>query len=345
MAAPAGFVTRSSRRGGLHPVLCSVPLVLGLLTTPLGAEAQPAGRVPRVGFLSGTSPADVSNPAGEAFRQGLRAIGYVEGQNIAIEVRYAEGRLDRFADLASELVRLPVDVIVAPGSVAAQAARKATGTIPIVIVLAGNPVGDGLIASFARPGGNVTGLTMSVDQQMGGKLLELLKEAVPTVSRVAVLWNPLTSPHAGMLKTTETAARALGLTLLPVSARRPEEIVGAFAAMSRGRADGLIVLPDAMFSSLRVRISDLATKGRLPSMGGLSDHVEAGGLMCYGPNQPDLFRRAGTYVDRILKGAKPADLPVERPTKFDLVINVKAAKTLGLTIPPAVLARADQVIE
>ena len=319
----------------------AIALALGLLAS----DAQPAAKVPRIGYLSGTSPSDVSNPAREAFRQGLQSLGYVDGRNIAIEYRYAEGRLDRFPNLAAELVRLPVDVIVAPGTVAAQAARKATGTIPIVIVLAGNPVGDGLIAGFARPGGNVTGLTMSVDQQMGGKLLELLKETVPTVSRVAVLWNPLASPHGIMLKPAETAARALGLTLQPVGARRPDEIDGAFATMSRARADGLIVLPDAMFSALRVRIADLATKGRLPSIAGLIDHVEAGGLMCYGPNQPDLFRRSATYVDRILKGAKPADLPVERPTKFDLVVNLKAAKALGLTIPPAVLARADQVIE
>ena len=322
----------------------AIALALGLLAAPLDAEAQPVGKVPRIGVLSGTSSGDATSSS-TAFREGLRSLGYVDGQNIAIEYRYAEGRLERFADLATELVRLPVDVIVAPGTVAAQAARRATATIPIVLVLASDPVGDGLIKSFARPGGNVTGLTMSVDQQVGGKLLELLKEAVPTVSRVAVLWNPLTSHHGALLKPTETAARALGLELQAVRARRPDEIDGAFAAMSRGRVDGLIVLPDAMFSSLRVRISALATKGRLPSIGGLIDHVEAGGLMCYGPNQPDLFRRAGTYVDRILKGAKPAELPVERPTKFDLVVNVKAAKALGLTIPPAMLARADQVIE
>jgi putative ABC transport system substrate-binding protein len=325
-------------------VLCAFLLVFGLLAAPLVAEAQPAAKVPRVGFLSGSSQGDTS-PAGEAFRDGLRALGYVEGRNIVFEYRYAQGRLDRYPDLAAELVRLPVDVIVAPGTAAALAAHKATATIPIVTALAGNPVGDGLIKSFARPGGNVTGLSMSVDQGMGGKLLELLKEAVPTVSRVAVLWNPLTAPHGPMLRSTESAARALGLTLQPVDARRPDEIDRAFAAMSRARADALLILVDPMFSALRVRIAELAAKGRLPSIAGLADHVQAGGLLCYGPNQSDLFRRAATYVDRILKGAKPADLPVERPTKFDLAINLKAAKALGLSIPASVLARADEVIQ
>jgi putative ABC transport system substrate-binding protein len=258
---------------------------------------------------------------GGAFRQALRGLGYVEGQTITIEYRFAEGRLDRFPDLASDLVRLKVDVILAPGTAAAQAARKATSTIPIVLVTAGNPVGDGLIKNFARPGGNATGLTMVVGPEIGGKYLELLKEAVPTVSRVTVLWNPLTAPLTGQLKETEAAARALGLAFQPVSARRPDEIDGAFAAMSRGRADGLIVLADPMFGSLRGRIADLATKNLLPAMYGLGEHTQAGGLMSYAPNLPDLFQRAATYLDRILKGAKPADLPVEQPTKFELVIN------------------------
>jgi putative ABC transport system substrate-binding protein len=316
---------------------------LGLLAAPLATEAQPAAKVPRIGVLLGGSPGDSRLP--EAFRQGLRGLGYVEGRNISIEFRFAEGRLERFPELASELVRLQVDVILAPGSAAALAARKATATIPIVLVTAGNPVGDGLIQSFARPGGNATGLTNSAGPEIGGKLLELLKEAVPTVSRVAVLWNPLTAPHTIMLKETEAPARALGLTLQPVSARRPDEIDGAFAAMARARADGLIVLSDPMFASVRVRIADLAAKGRLPAMYQQAEHTEAGGLMSYGPSVPDLFRRAAAYVDRILKGAKPADLPVERPTKFALVINLRTAKALGLTIPSAVLARADEVIQ
>jgi putative ABC transport system substrate-binding protein len=317
--------------------------VVGALAGPLAADAQPTAKVARIGFLVGGSREDT--PTKEAFQQGLRPLGYVEGRNITIEYRFAQGRLERFPDLASELVRLKFDMIVAPGTAAAQAARKATATIPIVLVLAGNPVGDGLIKSFARPGGNATGLTMSVDQKLGGKFLELLKEAVPTISRVAVLSNPLTTPHAAMLKEAGVAARALRLTLQPVSARRPDEIDEAFAVMSRARADGLIVLADAMLDSNRWRITDLATKGRLPAMYGSSLYADTGGLMSYGPSLPDLFRRAAGYVDRILKGAKPADLPVELPAKLDLVVNLKTAKALGLTIPPSLLLRADQVID
>ena len=312
---------------------------------PLGASAQQAAKVPRIGVLFAGSGGDNTRQVVEAFLQGLQGLGYIEGRNITIEYRFAEGRLDRSFDLASELVRLKVDVIVAPGTALVQAARKATATIPIVIVTAGNPVGDGLIQNFARPGGNVTGLTMAVSQEIGGKLLELLKDAVPTVSRVAILWNPLTAPHTVAVKETEGAARALGLALQPVSARRPDEIDGAFAAMSRARADGLIVLADPVLLSVRVRIADLATKGHLPTIYELREHAEAGGLMSYGPSLPDLFRRAATYVDRILKGAKPADLPVERPSKFELLINLKTAKALGLEIPLTLLDRADEVIE
>jgi putative ABC transport system substrate-binding protein len=328
-----------------RPVL-AVVLTVGLLAAPLAAGAQPAAKAPRIGFLVGGSEGDPL-PSADAFRQGLRGLGYVEGRNIVIEYRYAEGRLERFPDLASGLVRLPVDMIVAPSTAAALAARKATASIPIVLVLAGNPVGDGLIKGFARPGGNATGLTMSVGPEIGSKFLELLKETVPTVSRVAVLSNPLTAPHAGMLKEMETAAQVLGLAIQSVSARRPDEIDGAFAAMSRARADGLIVLPDAMFDSVRVgaRIRDSAAKGRFPTMYGIREHAEAGGLMSYGPSVPDLYRRAAGYVDRILKGAKPADLPVERPSKFDLIVNLKTVKALGLTVPPSVLARADEIIE
>ena len=242
-------------------------------------------------------------------------------------------------------MRVKVDVIFAPGTAAAQAAMKSTATIPIVIATAGNPVGDRLIAGFARPGGNVTGLTMLAGPELGGKYLELLKEAAPGVSRVAVLGNPLTAPHTAVLKEARIAARALGLELQPVNARRSDEIEGAFAAMSRARADGLIVLPDPVFLNLRARIADLANKARLPAMYGFRDEAEAGGLMSYGTNLPDLTRRAAWYVDKILKGAKPADLPVEQPTKFELVINLKTARALGLTIPQSILLRADQVIE
>ena len=321
----------------------AVALVLGLLAAPFAVRAQP-GRIPRIGVMLGASR-DESRPYSEAFRQGLQELGYVEDRSVAIELRFLEGRLDRSFDLASELVRLPVNVIVAPGTAAAQATRRVTTTIPIVMVTAGNPVGDGLITSFARPGGNVTGLTMAVDAGIGGKLLELLKAAVPKISRVAILWDPLTAPHVGMVKETEAAARTLGVTLRPVSARRPEELDSAFGEMSGAHANGLIVLADAMFLASRERIAELAMKGRLPAIYGIGEHAEAGGLMSYSPSLPDLFRRAATYVDRILKGAKPSELPVERPSKFYLIVNLKAAHGLGLTIPPSLLARADRVIE
>ena len=320
---------------------------LALLAAPLAAQAQAAWKVPRIGYLAGGWPSDPPNPAGQAFREGLQELGYVEGRNILLERRFAGGRVDRYPDLVAELVRLPVDVIVAPGTAAAQAARRATATIPIVIVLAGNPVGDGLITSLARPGGNVTGTT-SVSAEIAGKYLELLREAVPAVSRVAVLWNPLTPPHTMHVKETEAAARTLGLTVQPVSVRRPDEIPGAFATMSRVRADGLIVLSDPMFDGSyreRMRIVELVAKNRLPTIYSIRELAQTGGLMSYGPSQPALFRRTATYVDKILKGAKPADLPVEQPTKFELAINLKTAKALGLTIPPAVLARADEIIQ
>jgi putative ABC transport system substrate-binding protein len=320
---------------------------VAVLAAPRVTWAQPTAKVPRVGYLSGGWARDPVSLSGEAFRQRLRDLGYVEGRNMILDYRFAEGRLDRYPHLVAELVRFPVDVIVAPGTAAAQAARKATATIPIVIVLAGNPVGDGLIASFARPGGNVTGTT-SVAADIAGKYLELLREAVPTISRVAVLWNPLTPPHTAHVKQTEAAARTLGLTVQPVSARRPDEIAGAFAAMARAQADALIVLSDAMFDGSRrerMRIADLVTKGRLPTMYTTRELTQEGGLMSYGPSQPDLFRRAAGYVDKILKGAKPTDLPVEQPTKFELVINLKTAEALGLTIPPSVLARADEIIQ
>jgi putative ABC transport system substrate-binding protein len=326
-----------------------IALTVGLLATTWTAEAQqppPTAKVARLGYLVGGAPGDPL-PTADAFRQGLRDLGYVESRHYTIEFRYAENRIDRFPGLAAELVRVPVDLMVAPGTAAAVAARKASATLPIVLVLAGNPIGDGLIQSFARPGGNATGLTMSVGPEIASKFLELLKEVVPGTSRVSVLSNPLTAPHAGMLKEMEAAARVFGLALHSVSARRPDEIDGAFAAMSRARAQGLIVLADPMFDSPRVgaRIRDLAAKSRLPALYGIREHPEAGGLMSYGPNLGDLHRRAAGYVDRILRGAKPADLPVERPSKFDLVVNQNTARALGLTIPASVLARADQVTE
>jgi len=327
-------------------------LLISILTPPLAAEAQQAGKVHRIGFLSPSSPSDperLASPFGErglaAFRQGLRDLGYVEGQNIAIEYRWAEGRFERLPDLAAELVRLKVDVIVSVVTQATLAAKNATGTIPIVLVAAGDPLGSGLVANLARPGGNVTGPS-SMYGDLAGKQLELLKETVPKVSRVAVLWNPANAVwQAQMLRQTEIAARALGLQVQLLEARGPDELEGAFAAMTRERVSALLVQVDVIFALHARRIADLAAKRRVPAMYGSREHVEAGGLMSYAPNVPDLFRRAATYVDKILKGAKPADLPVEQPTKFELVINLKTAKALGLKIPQSILIRADEVIQ
>ena len=327
-------------------------LLIGIVAPPMAAGAQQAGKVHRIGFLSPSSPSDperLPSPFGErglaAFRQGLRDLGYVEGQNIAIEYRWAEGRFERLPDLAAELVRLKVDVIVSVVTQATLAAKNATGTIPIVLVAAGDPLGSGLVANLARPGGNVTGPS-SMYGDLAGKQLELLKETVPKVSRVAVLWNPANAVwQAQMLRQTEIAARALGLQVQLLEARGPDELEGAFAAMTRERVSALLVQVDVIFALHARRIADLAAKRRVPAMYGSREHVETGGLMSYAPNIPDLFRRAATYVDKILKGAKPADLPVEQPTKFELVINLKTAKALGLKIPQSVLIRADEVIQ
>ena len=281
----------------------------------------------------------------EAFRQGLRELGWVEGQNIVIDYRFAEGRFDRLPDLAAELVRLKVDLIVAAPAPAAVAAKNATATIPIVMISVSDPVGTGLIASLARPGGNVTGLSFSVGLELFGKQLELLKETVPKVRRVAILSNPANPAHALLIKDVKVAARSLGVQLQLLEARGPDEFDGAFAAMADERVGALLVVADAMFSVHQARLADLAAKNRLPSMHGLRAYVEAGGLIYYGPNFPDQWRRAATFVDRIFKGAKPADLPVQQPTKFELVINLKTAKALGLTIPPSLLLRADEVIQ
>jgi putative tryptophan/tyrosine transport system substrate-binding protein len=324
----------------------------GLLAAPLAAEAQPAGKVYRIGFLSPSSPSDperLASPFGEgglaAFRQGMRDLSYAEGQNISIEPRWAEGRFERLPDLAAELVRLKVDVIVSVVTQATVAAKNATRTIPIVTVAAGDPVGSGLVPNLARPGGNVTGPS-SMYAELAGKQLELLMKTVPKVSRVAVLWNPANAVwQAQMLRQTENAARALRLQRQLLEARGPDELEGAFAAMTRERASALLVQVDVIFALHARRIADLAAKHRVPAMYGAREHVVAGGLMSYAPNVLDLFRRAATYVDKILRGAKPGDLPVEQPTTFELVINLKTAKALGLTIPPSLLQRADQVIE
>jgi putative ABC transport system substrate-binding protein len=298
-------------------------------------------KIPRIGYLGAASLSAVAART-EAFRQGLRELGYVEGKNIVIEYRWAEGK--RLPELASELARLKPDLIFAFSTAGVQAAMKAMPNMPIVAVTP-DPVASGLVASLARPGGNVTGLSMLAGTEIYGKYLELLKETVPKLARVAILWNP-DGPFGSLaLKEVESTAGAFRLSLQPLEARTPDELGTAFAAATKEHAGALLVVQDAMFVGQRTRIGDLAAKSRLPAIYGIPEHVDAGGLMAYAANRPDIFRRAATYVDKILKGAKPGDLPIEQPTKFELIINLKAAKQIGLTIPPNVLARADKVIK
>ena len=320
---------------------------LGLLAAPRGGEAQPAGRIYRLGFLATGSAPPRNHAATDAFRAGLREVGWIEGQNLVIEYRGAEGQLDRLPELAAELVRLNVDVIAAATAAPVLAAKNATRTIPIVMLTVTDPVGRGFVASLSRPGGNVTGVTYGVGTETFGKGLELLREAVPKLRRVAVLSNPDGPTQSLMITSVKGAARSLGLQLQLVEARGLAEFDHAFAAMQKSGVEALLVVTDPAYlrPGAATRLADLAAKGRLPSMHSQSAAVDAGGLMSYGPSIAALFRRAAFYVDKILKGAKPADLPVEQPTKFELVINLKTAKALGLTIPPALLARADQVLE
>jgi putative ABC transport system substrate-binding protein len=323
-------------------------LASGLLAAPLAAAAQPAGKIYRIGIL-GNVP--LTDPGGarlwEAFIQGLRDLGYVEGRNLVVEYRSAEGKPERLPALAAELIALKVGVIVAPNTPAALAAKQATRTLPIVFIGAGEPVTSGLVTSLAQPGGNVTGLSV-LSTELVGKWLELLQQAVPGVRRVAALWQPGAMDERtekDMFKGAEVAARALGVRLQFVEARGPADFERAFSDMTRASAGALTVRPAPMFISERRRLVDLAAKNRLPAVYAWREFVDAGGLMSYGPTGADLYRRAAAYVDKIMKGANPAELPVEQPTKFDLVINLKTAKALGLTIPPSLLQRADQVIE
>jgi ABC-type uncharacterized transport system substrate-binding protein len=321
----------------------SILVVVILLAVAVIAEAQQAGKVYRIGALRIGSVS--SAPTIEAFRQGLRDLGYIEGKNIIIEYRYAEGKLDRLPELAAELVRLKIDVILAAGTQTTTAAKQATSTIPIVAAGAGDLVGTGLVASLARPGSNVTGSTrMSTD--LSGKRLELLKEVMPKASRVAVVWHPFPgSQDEKEVQETEIAARALKIRMQNVPVRVADELQRAYATMEKERADALIILGGAFTSVHRRQLLDLAAKNRLPSMCEESQWANDGCVMSYGPDLPYLYRRAAYFVDKILKGAKPADLPVEQPTKFELVINLKTAKQIVLTIPPNVLARADRVIK
>jgi putative tryptophan/tyrosine transport system substrate-binding protein len=312
----------------------------GALAVPLGAEGQQAGKVARIGYLGGGGTA--CSRQCEAFSQGLRDLGYVEDRNVVIEYRGDGGKLERLPALVTELVALKVDVIVVGGTLHTLAAKQATTTLPIVFTSVGDPVASGIVTSLGGPGGNATGLS-TIAPELVGKGLEQLKQAVPGVSRVSVLRDERTGK--GLLKEAEVAARALGVQLQVVEARHPAEFDRAFSDMSRGRAGALTVLPTHMFFTERRRLVDLAAKNRLPAVFPYREFVDAGGLMAFGPNLADLSRRAATYVDKILKGAKPGDLPIEQPTKFEFVINLKTAKALGLTIPPSLLARADQVIE
>jgi putative ABC transport system substrate-binding protein len=319
---------------------CIVTLTLSLLAAPLAAEAQQVGRIPRIGLLwSGAS----LDPYAQAFRQGLQELGYVEGKSIVLEDRSAEGRPDRLPTLVAELVRLQVDVILTAESETIRAAWQATKTIPIVMATSGDPVGLGVVASLAHPGGNVTGLS-SISTELAGKRLELLKGLVPDVTRVAFVWNPDNPVQALMFTETEVAARSLEVPLQSLKVRGPSELDDAFSAMTKERAGALIVVVDLMLFAHMRRIADLAVASRLPAIAQRKEFAEAGGLMTYGPSYSDMFRRAATYVDKILKGAKPANLPVEQPTKFELVLNLKTAEALGLTIPPRVLFQADEVI-
>src|SRR6266571_4990390 len=307
------------------------------------AQAQQPKKVPRIGFLYAVSPSSVWDRV-EAFRQGLRDLGYVEGKNIVIEWRYAEGKLDRLPALAAELVRLKIDIIVTGAPATTRAAKEATVTIPIVMAQDSDPVGSGFVASLARPGGNITGLA-TLAPELSGKQLELMKEIVPRLSRVTVLGSSTRSGNAQSLKETELAAGAFGVKLQYLDILSPKDIETAFRAASKGRADAVLVLTSPFATSQRTQITDLAVKNRLPAIYDRAEFVEDGGLMTYSVSSTDLFRRAATYVDKILKGAKPADLPVEQPKKFEFIINLKAAKQISLTIPPNVLARADRVIK
>jgi len=309
----------------------------------VSAEAQPPGKIPSIGFL-GNSTAALEENLVEPFRQVLRDLGYVEGRNILIEYRWAEGKYERFPTLIAELVAQKVDVIVTAGTPAALAVKKAAPSVPLVMAAAGDPIGTGLIESLAHPGGNITGLSgMAVDLE--GKRIELLREVIPKLSHLAVFWNPTSPLQVNSEKEVQAAARAFKMKVLSLGVQAPEQFDNAFATIRSERPHALLVLPDRLFLHNRARIMEFATKQHLPGVYAYVELVEAGGLMSYGPSYADMHRRAAIFVDKILKGRKPSDLPVEQPMKFDFVINLKAAKQIGLTIPPNVLARADRVIK
>jgi putative tryptophan/tyrosine transport system substrate-binding protein len=324
-------------------------IAVAILASPYPADAQqPASKIPRIGFLALGSRTTGTDP----FLQGLKDLGYVEGQNMAVEHRFAEGKEERLTDLATELVQLKVDVIVVGGTAAARAVRRLTKTIPIVVPDSADPVAAGLVATLSRPAGNITGLTIMAFQ-LGGKRLELLKETLPSISRVVILVRGIakrgardsSTPFLEIRKEIEVTARSLGVQVQDIAVGEVNEIENAFSAMTKRRADAFILIPHPMFTYERKRVVDLASKSRLPAIYPHRGFVEAGGLMSYAANPADLFRRAASFVDKILKGANPADLPIEQPTKFELVINLKTAKQIGVTIPPDVLMWADEVIK
>ncbi|HEY7577857.1 MAG TPA: ABC transporter substrate-binding protein [Acetobacteraceae bacterium] len=321
-----------------------VALLGGMVAAwPFAARAQHWGKIPRVGFMGNSTAALEANLIGP-FREGLREHGYEEGRNVEIVFRWAEGRYERFPALIAELIAANVDVIVTAGTPAALAVKKATSTVPVVMAAVGDPVGTGIVSSLARPGGNITGLSGTAPD-LEGKRLELLREVVPNLSQVAFFLNPANALHDISLRQARAAANALHIKLLPQEVRRSEDLDGAFASIVKERPGGLLILADRVFLHDRERIMKFATERRLPSVNAYRELVEAGGLMSYGPSYEDMHRRAADYVDKILKGAKPGDLPIEQPTKFDLLINAKAAKALAIALPPTVLARADEVIE
>jgi putative ABC transport system substrate-binding protein len=334
---------RAETGNGKNAKVFRFALCVLLFALYVPAHAQQAKRVARIGYLS-TGTTSSQAPYTEAFRQGLRSLGYIEGQNIAIEYRSSQDKLELIPPLAVELVSLKVDVIVTAGATVTQAAKKATNTVPIVMAQDPDPVGNGFVTSLARPGGNITGLS-SLVAELNGKRLEILKEVVPTLSRVAVLGTSANPGNVQQLRETELAAKAMGLKLQYLDVRTSKDLETAFQAAAKEHADAVLMLGGPLFIYQRTKIAELAIKSRLPAVYNRSEFVEDGGLMTYGASIPDLHRRAATYVDKILKGAKPADLPVEQPAKFELVINLKAAKQIGLTIPPNVLARADRVIK
>jgi putative ABC transport system substrate-binding protein len=323
--------------------LCSIFLVTAVVVVAAVAEAQQPTRIPRIGFLITSSPSAIA-PRMDAFQHGLRELGYVEGKNLVIERRYAEGKSDRLPALAAELVRLKVDIIVTSGPTATRPAKEATSTIPIVMTFDDDPVGSGFVASLARPGGNITGLS-TLSPEISGKQVELMKEIVPRLGRVAVIGTSTRQGTEQTLKEMEPAAGAFGVKLQYLDIQNPKDLESVFRAASNGQANAVLILQSPVFNSHRAQIAELALKNRLPATYPRREFVEDGGLMSYGVSISDLDRRAATYVDKILKGAKPANLPVEQPTKFELVINLKAAKQISLTIPPNVLARADKVIK